>query len=113
LWAACDLEDTVGKGKEATTWKGHWVVGWDFGAREYRGQMVDSWGAASTFKGSFTGEKITFESLNEIDMMGKMGRVRISFDATDPKVIKFTSEHQFRGEPWVVDELNDMKSAAK
>jgi len=109
LWAACDLEDHTGTGKQSMTWKGHWVVGWDFGAKEYRGVMADSFGTATMFSGKLDGTKLVFESQGEVDMMGMKAKVRTTMDAADPKAIKFTSEHQAKGQPWVVDGESVMK----
>jgi hypothetical protein len=112
LWSVCDLEDNVGTGKQAMKWQGHMVSGWDFGAKEYRGTMVDNWGISSNMKGKLDGAKLTWESMGEIMMMGQPTKIRITMDATDPKAIKFTGEHTVKG-AYVVDEETVMKPAGK
>jgi hypothetical protein len=112
LWAVCELEDTMGVGKQAMTWKGHWTYGWDFAAKAYRGVMVDSWGMAMMLDGKIEGQKITWESKGEVMMMGQPTKVRFSMDVTDPKAIKFIGEHTAAGN-WVVDEESVMKPAGK
>lgn len=112
LWAACDMEDTQGTGKQAVTWKGHWVYGWDFEAKEYRGTMTDSFGATVPMKGKLDGPKLTWESVSETTMMGQPTKIRITMDATDPKAVKFTGEHT-QGKNYVVDEETVMKPSGK
>jgi hypothetical protein len=113
MWAACDLEDTSGKGKDAITWKAHWMLGYDLAAKEYRAMMADMMGTATTYKGTVDGDKLVLESIGEVDMMGKPGKVRITMDNSDKKTVKFQSEHQFKGEGWVVDGTSEMKPAGK
>lgn len=103
LWISCDIQDTMGKGKQAMKWAGHWIFGYDFGDKGYRGVMTDNWGTQTEMKGTLDGSKLTWESVGEVDMNGKPTKIRITEDATDPKAIKFTSEHQADGK-WVVDE---------
>jgi hypothetical protein len=112
LRAVCELEHTTGKGKRAIRWKRHWTYGWDFGAKAYRGAMVDSSGVATTMHGKIEGEKITWESASAVMMAGQPSKVRMSMDATDPNAIKFIGEHTMNGR-WVVDEESVLKPTGK
>jgi hypothetical protein len=102
LWVSCDIKETTGKGKQAMKWEGNWVFGYDVGAKAYRGTMTDNWGMQTAMKGTLEGSKMTWES-GEIQMMGHPTKIRITEDATNPKAIQFTSEHEVNGK-WVVDE---------
>lgn len=102
LWIQCDIQETTGKGKQAMKWQGHWVFGYDFAEKGYRGTMTDNFGMQVPLKGTLEGSKLTWES-GEVQMMGHPTKIRITEDATDPKAIKFTSEHEMNGK-WVVDE---------
>lgn len=109
LWATCELEDTMGTGKQAMKWQAHWTFGWDFGAKEYRGVIADTWGMAGMMKGTLEGQKLTWESMHEVMMMGHPTKMRMTMDATDPKAMKFTGEHTVGGK-WIVDEETTMKT---
>lgn len=103
LWVSCDVQDTMGKGKQAMKWQGNWMFGYDYGDKGYRGVMTDNFGTQTEMKGTLEGSKLTWESVGEVEMMGHPTKIRITQDATDPKAIKFTSEHEANGK-WVVDE---------
>jgi hypothetical protein len=111
LWAACDIEETIGTGKDAHSWKGHHIFGWDFMAKEYRGATVGSMGSIDDLKGKLDGAKLSWESSADRMMHGQPMRFRVSFDATDPKAVKFTSEHIVAGKAVPVGEAI-MKPAA-
>jgi len=113
LWYACDVEDTYGTGKEAMTWKGHMLVGWDSNAKAYKGSCVDNMGAMASFDGSLDGTKFTLVTPSEVMMMGQMMKDRLTWDMADPKAIKFTDEHQVSGGDWMVVESATMMAAAK
>ena len=110
LWAMCDIESTMGTGKEAMKWSAHEVFGWDFMAKEYHASMVDSFGALVEMTGKLEGQKLTWETPKEVMMMGKPTKLRVTMDATDPKAIKFTSEHTAAGGKWMTDEESVMKT---
>jgi hypothetical protein len=113
LFAMCDIEDTMGTGKTAMKWMGHQMMGWDFGAKEYRSTMVDSFGGVVMMKGKLEGSKLSWESMTDAYMMGQPTKFRISFDATDPKAIKMTGEHTGPDKKWVVDEESVIKAGGK
>lgn len=102
LWVACDIEETVGTGKQAMKWSGHWVFGWDFAAKGYRGVMVSSMGDHMGMQGTLADKKMTWETMHEMKGLppGAPTKVRITEDATDAKAIKFTEEGWIGGK-WV------------
>lgn len=104
----CDVEDLMGSGKEAMTWKGHVVVGYDLASSSYRGFSADNMGALTTYDGTLDGKKFSLETPNEVMMMGQKMKDRLTWDATDENNIKFTDEHQMGGGPWTMFESSDM-----
>ncbi len=105
LWLVCEIEDRMGEGPDAHVWKAVWVSGWDFGHKEYRGAIFDSFGNASMMRGRLDGKRLTFESIDDVIMHGQRTRLRFTFDARDPhaKGVKFTAEHSIDG-VFVIDE---------
>jgi len=101
LWATCDIEDTAGTGKTAMKWMGHWVFGWDFMAKGYRGVMTSSMGNQLRMKGTLEGAKLTWETMDEVKIPNMPSKARFVLDATDPKAIKFTEEGFMNGK-WVL-----------
>jgi hypothetical protein len=112
LFALCEMEDTTGTGKQAMTWKGITVQGWDVNAKGYRATMADSFGTTTEMKGTLENNKLVWESMAEMMMMGQKSKVRVTFDNSDPKAMKMTGEHTVKGK-WVVDEENTIKVSAK
>src|SRR5438034_3751816 len=55
LWIVCEIEDVMGVGKDARVWKAVWVSGWDYGHKEYRGAIFDSFGNSSMMRGRLDG----------------------------------------------------------
>lgn len=100
LWAMCDIEDGPAAPK-SFVWKGHWIVGWDNEAKEYRGSIFDNMGSSANMKGKMDGQKLVMES-PEAMMMGMPMKMRMTWDATDPKAVKFTEERSVKGGPWTV-----------
>lgn len=104
LWLVCEIEDQMGAGPDARVWKAVWVSGWDFGLKEYRGAIFDSFGNASMMRGKVDGEKLIFESMDDVIMHGHATRLRFTFDAgVSDKGVRFTAEHSVNG-VFVVDE---------
>jgi hypothetical protein len=105
LWLVCEIEDYMGTGPDARVWKAVWVAGWDFGQREYRGAIFDSFGNSSMMRGRLDGERLVFESIDDVIMHGQATRLRFTFDASDHSVngIRFTAEHSVNGK-FVIDE---------
>jgi hypothetical protein len=103
LWATCDIDDKAGTGPKASGFKGHWVIGWDFAQKMYVGMMVDNFGMATWWTGKIDGTKLVMETPMEMEFMGEKMKARITFDAADPKAIKFTSERQPHGKAWMVE----------
>jgi hypothetical protein len=103
LWLVCEIEDQMGTGEHARVWKAVWVSGWDFGLKEYRGALFDSFGNSSMMRGTRDGHLLTFESLDDVIMHGQRTRLRFTFDASEPKGVWFTAEHSVNG-TYVVDE---------
>jgi hypothetical protein len=105
LWLVCEIEDVMTGGDHSRVWKAVWVAGWDFGFREYRGAIFDSFGNSSMMRGVLEDQKLRFESMSDIFMHGQPTRLRFTFDTSDPtaKGVRFTAEHSVDG-AYVVDE---------
>src|SRR5579871_4503825 len=98
LWLVCEIEDRMGTGPDAHVWKAVWVSGWDFGHREYRGAIFDSFGNTSMMRGRIEGEKLVFESMTDVVLHGQATRLRFTFDAgASAQGVEFTAEHSVGG----------------
>jgi hypothetical protein len=100
LWVSCEIEENVGSGKQAMKWAGHWVFGYDFIAKGYRGTMTSTMGDQTQMKGTLEGSKLVWENIEEMKVPGMPSKSRITLDATDPKAIKFSEEGYLQGK-WV------------
>jgi hypothetical protein len=109
LWAMCDIEDGPAAPK-SFVWKGHWIIGWDAEAKEYRASIFDNMATTTSMKGKIDGTKLIMESPEQM-MMGQPMKVRLTWDATDPKAIKFIEERSTKGGPWTVGAESTYKSS--
>jgi hypothetical protein len=114
MWAACDIDETVGAGKMSMHWMGHWVYGYDTMAKGYRGVMADNFGMMGRMKGTVDGTKIVWESMDEMKggPPGMPAKERVTMDAADPKAVKMTFEGWMNGK-WTPMGASTMKSAGK
>jgi hypothetical protein len=112
MWAACDIEMTSGTGKTAMKWMGHLVMGYDTLAKGYRAVMTDNMGMLGRMKGTLEGQKMTWESMDEVKVPGMPSKERVTDDATDPKVEKMTFEGWMGGK-WVPTGSGSFKIAGK
>jgi hypothetical protein len=113
LWAACDITGTVGTGKQAMKWAAHWMVGWDFASKDYRGAFLDTEGLMTWWKGTLADNKLVMTTVGDVMMAGQPVSMRMTFDASDAKAVKMTTEHKMKGGDWKVVEEDLMKPAAK
>ena len=97
MWAACDIEETVGTGKTAMKWMGHMVFGYDTAAKAYRAYMMDSWGMSDRMKGTLEGTKMVWESTDEVKVPGMSSKSRVTEDFTEPKTDKLSFEGWMNG----------------
>ncbi|HEY3216803.1 MAG TPA: DUF1579 family protein [Candidatus Eisenbacteria bacterium] len=104
LWYVCDVEDVYGSGKEAMTWKGHQVVGYDFAAKAYRAVMTDNMGMLTTWNGTLDGETFALETPEPVMMGGQMVKSRLTFAHNADGTISFKDEHQAAGGEWQLAE---------
>lgn len=102
FWVTCEIDETVGTGKTAMKWSGHWTFGYDLAAKAYRGVMFTSSGDHMAMKGTLEGAKLTWESVEAMKAAAPNmpSKLRITEDATDPKAIKFLEEG-LMGTKWV------------
>jgi hypothetical protein len=105
MWAMCDIDETVGAGKTAMHWQGHWVFGYDTAAKGYRGVMTDNWGMMGRMKGTLDGGKMTWESMDEMKMPGMPTKERVTEDGKT-----MTFEGMMNGK-WVPMGTSTMKTA--
>ena len=108
---ACDIQDKVGAGKTAMTWKGHMVVGWDVGAKAYKASVVDNMGAVGNYDGKLEGKTFTLETPTEVTEMGMKFKDRLVWDFSDPNAVKFIDQHQTGGGAWSTVEEQTGKGA--
>ncbi len=112
LWLNCEIKDTMGTGKQAMTWNGHMMIGWDFTAKMYRALVTDNMGAAMMLQGKMEGSKLPLESVGDYEMMGKPMKLRFTMDMTDPKALKYTDEREMgKSGKWTTFEEGTMKAA--
>lgn len=111
LWLNCEIKDTMGTGKQAMTWNGHMMIGWDFTAKMYRAVMTDNMGAAMMMQGKMDGAKLPLESVGDYQMMGHPMKMRFTMDMTDPKAFKYTDERDMgKSGKWTTFEEGTMKA---
>ena len=70
FWYMCEASSTTGSGKQAMKWSGHFLIGYDAGAKSYRATGVDNMGFMVTMKGELNGKKFTLVSEAPMTMMG-------------------------------------------
>ncbi len=107
---ACDIDVTMGTGKEKGTWKAHFITGWDASAAAYKAYMVDNMGIMMPMDGTMTDTTYQVTSTQEHLMMGQKTKVRFTWDWSNPKEAKFTNEHQVNGGPWKLFETETSKT---
>jgi hypothetical protein len=100
----CDISDTAGAGKQAMTWMGHMLIGYDMEAKAYRSVGADNMGTAFELNAKMEDKKLTMESAHEATMMGVPVKFRFTMDFSDPKMVKFTDERSMKGGPWQLAE---------
>lgn len=111
LWLNCEIKDTSGTGKQAMTWNGHMMIGWDFSAKMYRAVLTDNMGMAMMLQGKMEGSKLPLESVGDYEMMGHPMKMRFTMDMTDPKAFKFTDERELgKSGKWTTFEQGTMKA---
>ena len=108
LWLDCDVKNGDAAGKHPQ-WNGHVHMGWDYLNKDYRAVIVDNMGGAMMMEGKMDGQKLVLESVGNYQMMGKPTKMRMTFDLTDPKVLKVTEERQEAGKWMVVHESTGTK----
>jgi hypothetical protein len=114
----CDVEETTGSGKQAMTWKGHMVVGYDMNAKAYHSFTADNMGALNEMDGTLDGNKFVLTTKAPITVMGQTMDDRLSWEHNSDGTVTFTDEHRPQGGDWALAETSVMhppatKSAAK
>jgi len=112
MWASCDIEMSMGTGKTAMKWMGHLVMGYDTMAKGYRAVMTDNMGMMGRMKGTLEGQKMVWESMDEMKVPGMPSKERVTDDASDPKTEKMTFEGMMGGK-WVPTGSGSFKIAGK
>jgi hypothetical protein len=108
FWVTCELEDTMGSGKAAKTWRGHMIVGYDLGSKSYRAVVVDNTGGMFVYNGTMEGDTLTLETPDAAPILGTMMKDRLTFVAgPDGRMKSFTDEHQVAEGGWTPFETVD------
>ena len=110
LWYVCEVEDVMGTGKAAMTWKGHMIVGYDLGAKGYRAVAVDNMGLSTPWEGSLEGNKFMLWTPSDVMMMGQMMKDRLTWVMQDDGTFSFTDEHKIGEADWMTAESGTMKT---
>jgi len=105
FWCACELEDTMGSGKNAMVFRGRMTVGYDLGTKAYRATLVDNTGLLSMYNGHMGDGTFTLETPEAVPLMGTMVKDRLTF-AMGPSgvVTSFKDEHQGSDGAWTAFE---------
>jgi uncharacterized protein DUF1579 len=109
FWYACDVEDAVGAGKDAMTWKGHMLVGYDMGEKRYRSVTTDNMGGFYVMDGTLEGDTFTLVTPAPVMMMGQMMNDRLSWTANADGTVSFKDEHKVGDADWMTCETSVMK----
>jgi uncharacterized protein DUF1579 len=105
LWLATDnYQDQFVGDTKILTWKLFMLVGWDVVAQEYRAVLVDSNGVATMMRGELNGPIFVMTPAEPVRAAGQMASVRFTWDATDPKAVKWCTEASVNGGPWMLVE---------
>jgi hypothetical protein len=108
FWCMCDIQDTMGSGKQAMTWRGHMIVGYDLGTKSYRAATVDNTGVMSIYTGRMEGGTLALETPEAIPFMGMMLKDRLTFvGGADGAMTSFKDEHQVGDGGWSAFETVD------
>ena len=100
-WIAGDYQQDqfLEDGTFVLTWELHWVSGWSPGDGEYRASMVDNYGNSAVYRGWIDGDRLVFESFE-----GQGPRLRFTWDASDPGVIRWRNEMSVADGEWFLIE---------
>ena len=105
FWCACELEDTMGPGKNAMVFRGRMTVGYDLGTKAYRATLVDNTGLLSMYNGQMGDGTFTLETPEAIPFMGTMVKDRLTFVmGPNGTVTSFKDEHQAGDGAWTAFE---------
>ncbi len=100
FWLSCEVDETIGTGKDA--WKMHirFLAGWDRESSAYRAVGLDNTGTSTYFSGKLEGTAFTVEALGNYNWQGKPAKEKLTFDFTDPKSIRFDHQMSYSGAPY-------------
>ena len=89
LWIVGDYEQDqhLLDGTFVLTWRLHWVVGWDPDRAAYTATYADNYGHAGVMHGRLEGARLVFET-----PAGAPVRLRMTWDAGDPKAMRWRNE---------------------
>ena len=109
-WIAGDFEQDqfLEDGTFVLTWELHWVSGWSPEVGEYRASMVDNYGHADVYRGRIDGDRLIFESFD-----GAQPRLRFTWDASEPGVIRWRNEMAVGDGDWFLIEEYPMVPVAR
>jgi hypothetical protein len=95
----CEQDQFLDDGTFVLKWQLHWVSGWSPEHGEYRAVMTDNYGHADIYRGRIDGDRLVFESMGEA-----AARLRLTWDASDPRVIIWRNEMAVDGGSWFLIE---------
>jgi Protein of unknown function (DUF1579) len=111
-WLSCEWEENYTAGKNTWKFGGNYLMGYDPMQKGFRMVSAEGMGA-SLMVGTLDGSKITFDMPDgsTMDMGGHKMAMRIGWDFTDAKAVKFDLWSQVDGGAWTVSEESIGKKA--
>jgi Protein of unknown function (DUF1579) len=94
-----EQDQFLGDGTFVLKWQLHWVVGWDPGNSEYRATLADNYGHTDVMRGWIEGDRLIFETIGEPPV-----RLRMVWDVSDPKDLRWRNEMSVAGAPFALVE---------
>lgn len=101
-------QDQFYRGRKVTWWSAHYVVGYDYSRKTYVAFAADSNGRAVSFTGSIQGATFTLTS-DGATIAGAPVRLRMVWDAADPRNLLWRNEISIAEGPWTLVEEYQMR----
>ena len=103
-------QDQFHEGRKVTEWNCLYMVGWDDSRKTYVAFAADSNGRCVPFSGAVEGDLFTITS-DGATIAGAPVRLRMIWDATDPRVMTWRNEMSVSDGPWTLIEEYNMTPA--
>jgi hypothetical protein len=109
LWILGEFrQDQFHEGRKVAEWSCIYLAGWDAGRSTYVAFAADSNGRSVPFLGAIDGERFTITS-EGAPIGGAPVRLRMIWDAADPRIMTWRNEMSVAGGPWTLVEDYEMR----